>query len=67
MRMGRGRRWLPLDRGGRQVSRLFSGRVAKIFGIENYAPSIGALRSDRGAPGPSNRSTYLVEVGGQGL
>src|SRR3954449_6969891 len=37
------------------------GRVAKIFGVENYAPSMGALRSDQAISGPSNRFTDLVE------
>src|SRR3954453_9782019 len=41
------------------------GRVAKIFGVENYAPSMGALRSDRAISGPLNRFTDLVEVGEQ--
>src|SRR4051812_46870391 len=41
------------------------GRVAKILGVENYAPSMGALRSDRAISGPSNRFTDLVEVGEQ--
>ncbi len=43
------------------------GRVAKIFGIENYTPSIDAFRSDGAILGPSSRSTYLVGVGEQGL
>ena len=43
----------------------FQGRVAKIFGVENYAPSMGALRSDQAISGPSNRFTDLVEVGEQ--
>src|SRR4051794_11483880 len=41
------------------------GRVAKIFGVENYAPSMGALRSDGAISGPSNRFTDLVEGGEQ--
>src|SRR4051812_9890092 len=41
------------------------GRVAKILGVENYAPSMGALRSDQAISGPSNRFTDLVEVGEQ--
>src|SRR3954463_9236443 len=41
------------------------GRVAKIFGVENYAPSMGALRSDQAISGPSNRFTDLVEGGEQ--
>ena len=42
-----------------------TGRVAKIFGVENYAPSMGALRSDGAISGPSNRFTDLVEGGEQ--
>src|SRR4051794_20576466 len=41
------------------------GRVAKIFGVEHYAPSMGALPSDGAISGPSNRFTDLVEVGEQ--
>src|SRR3954454_20978057 len=42
-----------------------TGRVAKIFGVENYAPSMGAVRSDGAISGPSNRFTDLVEGGEQ--
>src|SRR3954452_3867544 len=41
------------------------GRVAKIWGVENYTLSMGALRSDRAISGPSNRFTDLVEGGEQ--
>src|SRR3954452_4451229 len=49
----------------RKWSLSIPGRVAKILGVENYAPSMGALRSDRAISGPLNRFTDLVEVGEQ--
>src|SRR3982751_1364475 len=54
-----------LGRSARQGRGVLKGRVAKILGVENYAPSMGALRSDQAISGPSNRFTDLVEVGEQ--
>src|SRR3954468_14792064 len=47
------------------LDRSREGRVAKILGVENYAPSMGALRSDGAISGSSNRFTDLVEGGEQ--
>ena len=49
--------------GGITQARGPGGPVAKILGVENYAPSMGALRSDGAISGPSNRFTDLVEGG----